>query len=152
MELMLIKTPTGLIPMGHDSTEKYQKLKQGQVYRIELTRPRNPKFHRKFMALIGIGFDAWEPPQREHCGLVLMKNFERFRKDVVIATGRYDAHVNLRGEARLEAHSIAFGNMAEDEFEQLYSDAIDVLLQRVLSHYRRRDLEQVVENILRFDS
>lgn len=152
MEIMLIKTPTGLVPMGESSQEKCRKLKLGQLYRVELVRPRNPRFHRKFMALVGVGFDAWEPPQREFNGLPLQKNFERFRKDLVIATGRYDAYVNLRGEARLDAQSIAFGNMQEDEFEALYSDVINVLLQRVLQHYRRQDLERVVENILRFDS
>jgi hypothetical protein len=58
--------------------------------------------------------------------------------------------VALNGEAKARAKSIAFGNMAEDEFERVYSAVADVILQRVLRNYTREDLDRVVDEVLRF--
>lgn len=115
---------------------------------IERHKKRNYKFHKKLFALLDIGFDAFEPPTQEYKGLPVQKNFKRFRKDVTIAAGFYEAVADINGNVRLEAKSISFAKMEENEFEQLYSKVADVLLQKVLKNYTRPDLDRVVNNIL----
>ena len=100
--------------------------------------------------MLNIGFDAWEPPEQEFRGLPVGKNFERFRKDCLIAGGFYEPVANLKGEVRAEAKSISFANMDEDQFNQVYNAVATVLLERVLRHYSRSDLDRVVQQMLGF--
>lgn len=150
MELRVTKTPAGLIPADEVSADALRSLPTGKVLQGKFTQPRNPRFHRKFFALLQVGFDAWEPPEAEYRGLPVQKNFDRFRKDCVIAAGYYEVVSNLRGEVRAEAKSISFGRMSEDEFRKLYSAVANVLLQRVLKTYTREDLDRVVDQIVGF--
>jgi len=78
------------------------------------------------------------------------KAFEQFRKDLIILSGHYNAYYRLDGSVRIEAKSISFGSMNEDTFEELYSSTIDVVLKRILHHYTREDLENVVREAMRF--
>lgn len=150
-ELVLMKGPGGmLVPCDESSREVVQKWGLGQGVRATVKRMRNLLFHRKYFAMLNLGYEAWEPPTLEHNGIAVTKNFERFRKDVQIAAGFYDLVTNLKGEVRAESRSISFGNMDEDEFEDVYGKVADVLLQRVLKLYTRADLDRVVNELLGF--
>lgn len=151
MEILLIKTSQGaLLPADEEQAERLRRFKAGGTIRADVKQMRNGAFHRKFFAMLKVGFDAWTPPDQEYRGLPVQKNFNRFRKDCVIAAGFYEPVSNLRGEVRAEAKSIAFGNMTEAEFGEVYDAVANVLLQKVLTHYTREDLDDVVEQILRF--
>lgn len=151
MEVLLTKTPQGfLIPLSESEADKCKRFKVGSTVRAEMSAPRNGKFHRKFFAMLDIGFDAFDPPESEHKGLPVQKNRERFRKDCIIAAGFYDAVANLNGEVRAEAHSISFANMDDDDFEKVYSAVANVLLQKVLRNYTRADLDEIVERVMGF--
>ena len=150
-EILLMKAPGGLLfPCDAPSLEIVNSWPVGQGIRATVRRARNVKFHRKFFAMLNLGFDAWEPPALEYRGLPVVKNFERFRKDCMVAAGYYEAVVNLKGEVRAEAKSIAFSNMDEGEFEAVYGKVADVLLQRVLTKYTRADLDRVVNELMGF--
>ncbi len=145
-----LKTANGLVPENEESFEALKKVKIGNVIHVEWKQPRNYEYHKKFFALLQIGFDAFEPPIAEYRGNPVQKSFERFRKDVIIAAGYFDAVANIRGEVRAEAKSISFGSMSQEDFEALYNNVVNVLLQRVLSNYTRSDLDNVVNQIIRF--
>lgn len=151
MEIDFIVMPGKLLKpsLPHD-VEVVEKWGLGEVVRADVRRPRNAKFHRKFMALMQAGFEAWEPDNLEYKGQTAQKNFDRFRKDVTIACGYYELVTNIKGEVRAEAKSIAFANMDEDEFSKLYNTAIDFLLQYVMKNYTREDVENVTRGILDF--
>jgi len=157
MEVMLLKTAGGaLVPVGDEEAEKLKRFKAGDIARLDITKVRNPVFHRKFMLLVKFAYDIWceTAPRRQYKGLDIHPNFTRFRKDLTILCGYFDATFNVRGETRLEAKSISFASMEQDEFEGLYSKAIDVILERILN---RPDLtpEKVrahVDTLMRFDS
>ena len=126
-------------------------MQPGDLIAVDMTFPRNVRFHRKFFALLQVGFDAWEPGfQATHKGEPIGKNFEHFRKDVTILAGFYEPAFALDGSLQLEAKSIAFANMDDVEFERVYSAVADVLLAKVLRTYSRDDLDQAVERILGF--
>lgn len=130
-------------------TEKWaHDLPRGTVIRAAFKKARNSKFHRKFFALLTIGFDAWEPSIEDTSWGTPQKNFEQFREDVTILAGYYTLDVRLDGSTRVSAKSISFANMGEEEFEQLYSKVVDVILQRVLTTYNRADLDRVVDQVL----
>lgn len=62
-QLQLIKQSSGiLIPATPETSELLQtKIKLGAVLVAEFTKVRNPAFHRKFFALLNLGFEYWEP-------------------------------------------------------------------------------------------
>lgn len=152
-DMCFMKAPGGaLVPADEQTRETLARWKLGQGVRVKATRMRDLIRHRKFFAMLNLGFEAWEPPELEYKGAPVVKNFERFRKDVTIAAGFYEAVANLKGEVRAEAKSISFDSMDEDEFLDVYSKVADVLLQRVLRTYTREDLDKVVEEMLRFTS
>lgn len=131
--------------------KRVMSLQPGDLLNVELSFPRNPKFHRKFFALMQVGFDAWDPGlEATHKGEPVAKHFERFRKDVTIMAGFYEPTFALDGTLELEAKSIAFANMDDAEFERVYSAVADVLLAKVLRNYTREDLDAQVERVLRF--
>lgn len=151
MKLVLTKAPGGvLVPVDQQAVEYLSKLKVGAGVTVEIKRHRNPGFHRKFFALLNLAYDAWEPAGTEYKGELVQKNFEQFRNDVTVLAGHFDAAITLKGDTRLTAKSISFANMEQAEFDRLYSSVIDVVLARVLTRYTRDDLDQVIEQLMRF--
>lgn len=129
------------------------KMEPGELAEVEVRIPRNPKFHRKFFALLNVGFDAWEPARKRktYRGIPMLKNFERFRHDITILAGFYEQTFDLKGRMVLEAKSISFSNMDDAQFEEVYSAVTDVLLREVLTTYKgRAELDEVVERIMGF--
>lgn len=149
MKINLIKQQGVLMPATQADIDKLANIKSGQAVEVDVKQKRNVKFHRKFFAMLNIGFDSFEP-DLIHNGQKVQKNFERFRKDVIISAGFYDVTANIKGEVRAEAKSISFGSMSEDEFNELYNACCRVLLQRVLHNYTRDDLDSVVDQLVRF--
>jgi hypothetical protein len=111
-------------------------LEVGECVRVAYVVPRNAKFHRKFFAMLNVGFDAWDPMRERkrntYKGVVIAKNFEQFREDVTILAGYRECYFDLDGRMRVKAKSISFANMEQDEFERLYSAVADVLLELFL--------------------
>jgi hypothetical protein len=151
MKATFRKAGNALHPVGQEALELLQKVKVGDDVFVDLVRPRNLQFHRKFFALLQIAFDHWEPGEKTaRWGETAQKNFDRFRKDIIILAGFYYTTVRVDGSLRVEAKSQSFGNMTEDEFEELYSKTIDVILQRIMTNYTKEDLERVVDEIVAF--
>lgn len=63
LELQLIKHHSGiLIPATPETSDILQsKTRLGDVLVAEFRRERNPAFHRRFFALLNLGFEYWEP-------------------------------------------------------------------------------------------
>lgn len=154
-ELTVIKSASGaLMAADQAGVEALAKIKTGQPLRMKYTRQRNYEHHKKWFALVGFAYDHWEPAELQDSrfpGVVPEKNFDRFRKDLTILSGYYEANYRVDGSVRIEAKSISFGSMSQDDFERLYSATIDAVLKHILRNYTRDDLEQVVEQLLRFD-
>ena len=149
-DLYFVKTHYGLVPCDQETFDYIAKMEHGQVLTGEFRQARNYLFLKKFFALLKIGFDAWEPTETEYKGFPVQKNFDRFRKDVIISAGYYDYVANIKGEVRADAKSISFAKMGEEEFAQLYSNVANVLLEKVMKNYTQADLDRVVQEILNF--
>jgi Protein of unknown function (DUF1367) len=150
MDVMLTKLPGGVLgPLDDSQAELLNRLPADTLLRCKLTRARNPRFHRKFFALVLVGFDAFDPIA-EYKGFAIEKNLKAFREDVTIMAGYYIATMRPDGTARLRAKSISFASMDQTEFENLYNAVANVLLQKVLTRYTRADLDAVVSRLVGF--
>lgn len=153
-DLTCIKLPNGtFMPADEASREEATKFKQGQPVRLKATRQRNYRFHRKWFALAGFAYDHWEQPPVEdpnYPGIVPEKNFDRFRKDLIILAGFYDATFRVDGTTRIEAKSISFSAMSEDEFEELYKKTFTAVHKHILPHYQEQELHDVIKQLLEF--
>ena len=147
METFFIKANGALHPASDVDRELLGKLKTGQPTRVTFTRARNYQFHKKWFSLLNLAFDYWSPPDN----FVGEKNFERFRKDVTILAGYYEQTIRLDGSTRTEAKAISFAKMSEDEFEDLYSKTIDVIIKYALTQYTGDELRSVVELVEEYE-
>lgn len=142
-----------LTPASEADKEALDRLPLGQNVSIEFKRVRNLHFHRKFFALCRYAYDLWEPAKLEDSpwdGVVPERNFDRFRKDLIIRAGYYECAYRLDGSIRVEAKSIAFENMEEDEFEKMYSRTIDVIIKHICTTMTGAELDHEVETALGF--
>lgn len=146
MHCILTKTRSGFIPGDPQTETWFKKIKIGEDVRGNFKRYRNPAFHRKYMALLNIAFDIWEPGEIDYKYGVPEKNFDRFRKDVAILAGFYEPVIRLDGSVRIEPKSISFANMDQDEFQELYSKTIDVLIKHV---YNLKSTPEQIEETVR---
>lgn len=136
MEILLTKTLSGaLMPLDADDTT-FSRFKAGNVIRCEIKEMRNGKFFRKWWGLVKIAYDLWTETGHtiEYKGELVLPNFDRFRKDVTVLAGYYDATYNLKGEVRLEPKSLQWSKMTEMEFGELYQKTINVILEKIIPH------------------
>ena len=155
-DVVLVKAGEYLVPADERSREWVASLRQGQGVVVSARRMRNVGYHRRFFALLRLAYDYWQPSQPlQHEGEPVRKDFERFREDVLILAGQYRASFGLDGTVRLEARSISFAAMDEDEFRRVYRAVFDVLWDRVLSasgrFASREQAHAVVEQMLAFE-
>ena len=155
-ELALMRTPAGALAPADGPTADYvSKLTVGKRLHGKFTKQRNPKFHAKVFALFTFAFEIWDAPDVTYRGQRVEKEFERFRKDLTILAGHYETSVRLDGTVRLEAKSLAFGNMDDDEFGAVFRGLLDVVWKKVLKDrgYESAEyVEKLVDELLSFDS
>ena len=150
MEILLTKTNATLAPADMHASEYVYKLKPGATLIADVRQPRNPLFHRKFMSLLRVGFEYWQPGEVDKKHGVPEKNFDQFREDVTILAGFYFPVVRTDGTVRIKAKSISFASMDEEEFERLYQAILTVLLERVLIGMDDADIERIQNNLLSY--
>lgn len=196
-QLQLIKHSSNiLIPATPETSDFLQsKCKLGAVLVADFKQVRNPAFHRRFFALLNLGFEYWEPTggaissnerrlvtgyakylamfggsetalldaaeqyldriaDKRTGSISACKSFDAYRAWVTIESGHYDAIQLPDGTLRKHPRSIAFANMDETEFQQLYIAALDVLWRWILSMAFRdqREAENAAAQLLNFGS
>lgn len=146
----LIKKNGFLIPSSECDQENIALMTDGKTYKCEFSSPRNIKFHRRYFALLDVLFNIFDPEPVSHKGEVAIKNRERFRKDIAIATGHYELVVSIKGECKAEARSISFASMDETQFSELYSRTIDYGLLRIAKGKTKAEIDNWVAQIIDF--
>lgn len=155
--------PRCVFARGHGDTlvaadpyaeEFVRGLKFGAGATIDVKKARNIKFHRLFFSLLNLAFDIWEPGgEKTHKGEPISKNFERFREDVLILAGHYEAAYGIDGSVKLRAKSVAFANCDEIEFKQIYRSVLDVVWDKIFRDAGFRseaEVEGIVNQLLSY--
>jgi len=129
MKVDLIKHPGGVFsPASEMEAERVQKLKNGEQYQFEFKLTRNPEFHRKVMAFFRFCFNYWKGENEFQCE---QKQFDVFRSNLTCLAGFYEEYYNIKGEVRVEAKSISYGEMSQEEFEKLYNSLINAAIKHI---------------------
>lgn len=143
-----------LVPQDDEAAEQLKHIKVGAGVRVTLVRVRNYKFLQKFHVLVGVLFDIWceTAPRLQYKGHDVALNREKFRGDLVILCGYFDAVFGVRGELQLKPKSISFASMSEEDFERLFSAAIDIGLGKILDRpdWTPEKIRQACEDLMRF--
>ena len=142
-----------LIPADEESQKFVGKLILNDVITADFKKPRNYGFHKKWFALVKFAYDHWIPAKLEDprwTNVVPEKSFDRFRKDIIIMSGRFDAVYRVDGSVRIEAKSISFGSMSEEEFNELYQATTTVILEKILTTYNEKELSLTVAKLEQF--
>jgi hypothetical protein len=156
-EMQLIKHAGSLRPANQTDADKLAKVKQGALVLADIRQPRNSRYHRKFMAMLDMAFDYWEPGEvtlPDGVKIEAGKDFDRFRKDVTILAGFRHPVVNIKGEVRYEADSISFSSMDEGRFNEVYKAVFGVcwrLVLRKIPGMTESVAENTINQMMAFD-
>jgi hypothetical protein len=127
------------MPFGPEAEAWMGSTKQGQVIEVDATRPRNTPFHRKYFALLNYAYENWDIEEID-----ATKNFDRFRDDITILAGYYEKYYRTDGSVRIEAKSISFAKMEQQEFDALYSKTLDILLANILPSHTPEEINTIL--------
>ena len=141
-----------LAPSDAAGVEYMQSLPIGRRMGVTVTQARNYEFHQKIFALLGYLYDALPRAKAQHNGQVIEQSFETFRREMVALSGHYRADVTRRGTLRIEPQSLSYADCSQELAQQIFSDLINKALQLLGEDQTREGLEQIVNDILRFDS
>jgi len=130
----------GYYPCTDEDIAASQKIGAGEM--LKCTQKRNIPFHNKMMSLFRIGFDNWDQEVVETEWGPAFVSYDRFRKDIMILAGFYDMVINVKGEARAEAKSLAFDSMDEITAKRAYRACRDVIAKML--HIEMRVLDKEV--------
>lgn len=154
MKAVFARNGPYLIAADPQAEDFLASLKPGEGAVVSVKRHRNVRFHRKFFALLHLVFDVWEPAgEKTYRGETLRKDFERFREDILILAGHYEASYGINGQVRLSAKSISFAACDEDTFKGIYEAVLDVVWERILrdANFRSKaEVEMVVNQLMEF--
>lgn len=141
LRIQMIKMQGGvLVPLDEKEAEALKSLKNGEQYEIEIIRTRNPAFHRKVFAFLNFCFQYWSAERTELRFQDEQAQFETFRKNLLVLAGYRVVTYKINGDFRVEAASMSFGNMEQDEFEQCYKALINAAIKHVFGNTKDENI------------
>ena len=141
MKIYLVRKGDTLVPLSESDHDELKRIKDGDIIWVDWKKPRNPRFHNKFMAMMRVVFDN----QEEH------QDIENIIAIVKIELGYYTTMMSGRYEIRIPK-SISFASMDEIKFDHFYNRAIAVCLTRWMPGNTKEELEAYINQIETFAS
>ena len=142
MEILLLNTTLGLIPVGDESYDNRKKLKLNVVYKVDIKEKRNYLFHKKYFALINT---AWEF-QSEESQKLYNNSVTAFRKTIEIAAGHFEPIWNIKANEWQQApKSICFDKMDEFAFQELYKEVKNIIFAYFLDGIDEKEFNSILE-------
>lgn len=111
MDILLLNTAAGLVPLYDDGYEEKRKLKLGQTYRARIVKARNPEFHRKY-AEVAAG----------HCETIYhprLRDFVEVPKSIAFDSMDGAAFEDLYGRVRAVIDSLLGPVLSPEEFDRI---------------------------------
>jgi hypothetical protein len=137
MKMFMKVTPDyGLIPVqSDDKAIKYiYNRKVGQVLSCEVKQVRSYENLQRFMVFINMTFDMQE----------FFDEKEVYRYYLTMKAGFFDTIVTPAGKTIFKTKSLAFENMPEEEFREVFSSCIDVFLKDFGNGQTEEDILNVI--------
>ena len=140
MKARLMRRNAGFFPESPIDEDNLKRIKPGQTIEVEYKKPRNPQFHRKFFALLGVVLDNQDRHDSIDSLLIELK----------LQMAHYDLHVTMGGKSIYIPKSIAFHRMDDDEFAKFYDRALTVILKRFIQGATAAEINRQVDEIVGF--
>ena len=128
------------MPSLPDDIASLESIPQGCIVEVELKRPRNAKFHKKFFALIGIVVDNHDNYSTTEQVLHIIK----------LKLGHYQTIINTNGKLIYIPKSISFSSMDQDTFNKFYNNTVDIVLRDFLTNWKNEDIMRAIDEVSRF--
>jgi len=138
-EFFLQKTKTGWLPPHETDIAESRKLDFGTQVKVNYKKSRNPGNHRRYFAMLQLVLENAIRPD----GSDMFKNIDETRFYMMIKTGNVE-HLFIDSVYIIKPKSIAFDEMPEDEFRELFSKSIDVALKDCIPGTDRGEFEQQI--------
>ena len=142
-----------LTPINDDGIAYLYRRSPGDILKCKVTVERNYEFLKKLFSLFKLVHDLLPPPEPiMYKGNLIqpLNTLDMTRKFLTVKAGFYDVIGTPDGGVRVEAKSISFNKMNEDEFEKLYSNIIDASLEVLPDTMSKDDLESAALEILSY--
>ncbi len=119
-----------------DGENYINKLKDGETVKATITKPRNPKHHRKFFSMLNMVFENQDK----------YEILEDLLTEVKLRTGHYKEHITVKGTVIYIPKSVAFDEMDQLEFESIYNKAISCCLK----YFIKPDNKELIDRLVMF--
>lgn len=130
-----------LMPSDEASQVILDGCKQGDIVRVQISKPRNPRHHAKYWAMLGIVHEGTAVQD-------LYPTTDKLHQAIKGALGYYTDIKLPDGKVFQVVDSIAFESMDQDEFQEFYNKAVDLIVTQVVPNLNRDDLVREVESMV----
>lgn len=122
---LFVKIGRGLFPSDERAEEILHGLPEGRAVMVEVHKPRNPKQHRLYWALVKI--------LAENCAEFENQDLEEISRQLKIDCGAVDWMVHKRTGMKFGVpQSLKFESMSQDRFKRFLDRAIYVVCSQYL--------------------
>lgn len=133
VKILVVKKLSGLYPVDESGEAVIRKFGLGEIVSIDVTRPRNVAFHRKFFAMLHIILQ-----NQDH-----YKSMDALLTVCKLATGHYYTVETKSGLVKIP-DSISFAGMDETKFADFYDRACTWVVEEVIPGLDRQGLNDEV--------
>ena len=145
MKLLCQRVPKGLRPFDAVAETELQKLKIGDVVRVEVKKLRNPKHHALYFALVS---KVWDNVDHR-----IYPSRDNLHEALKFAAGIRETVVNpITGEVMEKVGSIAFNDMDQTKFAEFYERVCDIVANHFLPNVDNAELRREVESMIGLNS
>ena len=135
--MIAVKRLRGLYPTDEQGEAVLRNIGQGEIVSIEVKRPRNLAFHRKFFALLQLILE-----NQSH-----YKSVDDLLDVCKIRTGHCKTVATRDGDLKIPL-SISFAKMDDAEFADFYERAVAWVVEEVIPGLDRGHLDEEVRAAL----
>jgi len=142
-ENVALTGPTVCLRASDQQSERaLSKMSDGDIVSAVIKRPRHPKHHRKYWAMLGLVHEATAISDQ-------FPTTQHLHDAIKGALGYYTTIKLPDGKEFHKLDSTAFENMGQTAFEDYYNRAVDVIVDQLVPHMDREDLVREVEGMLK---
>lgn len=128
-----------LVCLDEAGEEMLTQLPFDTAFVVKISQPRNSKHHRLFFTLMN----------EVYKNQTTFATLEGMLDAIKVAIGHCDERVSVTGTKFYVPRSISFAAMDQTAFRQFYDKAVDVILNHILPHTKKADLEQRLCDIMK---
>jgi hypothetical protein len=134
VKIKFIKQSGGLLcPASDIESDKMTRFKTGETYEIDIRLTRNAKFHGKVFKFFTFCYQHWSGERTHWKFQDEAMQFESFRKELIKLAGFTVIVWNIDGTFTIEAKSLAFSSMSQEEYESCYKALIQAAMSNIFN-------------------